>query len=172
MARDPRIDDLLNGCTSSALHLELRDGYMRSDPAFIAWQNGQRHDPQHSASWWDSWWQLTADTVARGVRMQRARVVSEPISDYIRFEHDVTFMNIIAGEEVRWLPRRRASDIALPGNDFWLFDGHTVLINHFAGDGEGAGREISTDPALAKLCESAFAAVWERAEPHAEYEPS
>lgn len=31
--------------------------------------------------------------------------------------------NVKAGEEVRWLPRRQASDLALPGNDFWLFDG-------------------------------------------------
>lgn len=28
-----------------------------------------------------------------------------------------------AGEDVRWLPDRRTSDIALPGDDFWLFDG-------------------------------------------------
>ncbi|MEO3840578.1 DUF6879 family protein [Streptomyces sp. B22F1] len=32
-------------------------------------------------------------------------------------------------EAVMWLPRRRASDIALPGNDFWLFDGRLVRWN-------------------------------------------
>ncbi|GAA4263750.1 hypothetical protein GCM10022255_111130 [Dactylosporangium darangshiense] len=172
MARNPRIDELLRGCAHSAVHLEMRDGYMRSDPMFVAWQQGQHPDPDDRDAWWDSWWQLTADIVASGVQMQRARVVSEPISDYIRFEYDVTFMNIAAGEAVRWLPRRRASDLALPGNDFWVFDGHTVMINHFSGDGEGAGQEFSTDPALIKLCESAFQTVWERAVPHAEYHPS
>ena len=172
MAQDLSLEDLLRGATRSALHLETRDGYMRTDPMFVAWQNGQRHDPGDRATWWDSWWQLTADIVDGGVHVRRARVVSEPISDYIRFEYDVTFMNVAAGEEVRWLPRRQASDLALPGNDFWLIDGQTVLLNHFNGDGEWTGSEISTDPGLAKLCETAFVAVWERAVPHAEYNPA
>jgi hypothetical protein len=62
--------------------------------------------------------QLIADTVARGVIVRRARVVSEPVSEYIRWEHYVTHANVTAGEDVRWLPRRRATDIPLPGNDF------------------------------------------------------
>ena len=79
----------------------------------------------------------------------------------------------IPGEKVRWLPRPRATDIALPGNDFWLFDGSRVLVNHFTGDGEVAGHElIDDDPALAKLCATAFEAVWERAIPHEDYLPS
>ena len=45
--------------------------------------------------------------------MRRARVVSEPVTDYIRYEHDLTFANVAAGELVRWLPRRNAADIAV-----------------------------------------------------------
>lgn len=172
MAQDLTLEDLLRAATRSALHLETRDGYMRSDPMFTAWRAGQRHDPADRDSWWDDWWQLTADTAARGVLLRRARVVSEPISDYIRFEYDVTFMNVAAGEDVRWLPRRQASDLALPGNDFWLVDGQTVLLNHFDGDGEWTGSEVSDDPAVAKLCETSFIAVWERAVPHADYHPA
>ncbi|MEV5503578.1 DUF6879 family protein, partial [Nonomuraea fuscirosea] len=29
-------------------------------------------------------------------------------------------MNIKAGELVRWLARRQASDLLLPGNDLWV----------------------------------------------------
>ncbi|WP_438948653.1 DUF6879 family protein [Streptomyces atratus] len=58
------------------------------------------------------------EKAARGVRVLRARVVSEPVTEYIRFEHAITDANLRAGEEVRWLPRRRASTLALPGNDF------------------------------------------------------
>lgn len=62
---------------------------------------------------------------ARGVVVRRARIVSEPLSDYCRFEYDVTGpVNLAGGEEVRWLPRRRASDIALPGNDFWVLSAY------------------------------------------------
>jgi hypothetical protein len=150
----------------------MRDGYMRSDPAFAAWQAGHREEAAKREEWWRPWLDLIAETVGRGVDVRRARIVSEPISDYIRFEYDVTFTNMAAGEKVRWLPRRRATDLALPGNDFWLFDGTVVLVNHFTGDGESAGHElIEDDPALAKLCARAFEAVWERAVPHEDYRP-
>jgi hypothetical protein len=37
-----------------------------------------------------------------------ARVVSEPLAPFIRYEYEITSgLNIAAGEEVRWLPRRR-----------------------------------------------------------------
>lgn len=101
--------------------------------------------------------------------MRRARIVSEPVSDYIRYEHAGTVVNVAAGEEVRWLPRRRASDIPLPGNDFWLIDGRLVRWNHFTGEGASAAGEISEDPAVARLCGRAFEAVWDRAIPHHEY---
>jgi hypothetical protein len=152
----------------------MRDSYMRDDPAFIRWQQGHRFDPTDRASWWRPWLDVVVAATGRGVRIRRARIVSEPISDYIRFEYDGTFTNVAAGEEVRWLPRRRTSDLALPGVDFWLFDGATVVFNHFTGDGQWADppMERSTDPAVAKLCATAFESVWERAVPHGQYRPT
>jgi len=55
---------------------------------------------------------------SNGVVMRRARIVSVPVGEYTRYEHSLTFTNIVAGEEIRWLPRRHASTLALPGNDF------------------------------------------------------
>jgi hypothetical protein len=80
--------------------------------------------------------------------------------------------NLAAGEQVRWLPRRNASDLALPGNDFWLFDGTAVLFNYFSGDGTAAGTELRDEPAVVKLCAAAFEAVWDRAVPHEDYRPA
>jgi hypothetical protein len=97
------------------------------------------------------------------------RVVSEPVSDYVRFEWAGAGPAIEAGEEQRWMPRRLASALALPGNDFWLLDGHTVMFNHFSGDGVPLGQEIASDLAAAELCRSAFDAVWELASPHDQY---
>jgi uncharacterized protein DUF6879 len=69
------------------------------------------------------------------VRFRRARVVSEPLGGYISFEHAITDeVNIAAGEDVRWLPRRRASDLCLLGNDFWLFDEKLTRFS-YSGDG-------------------------------------
>ena len=102
--------------------------------------------------------------------VRRARIVSVPVSDYIRFEYEVTpAANIAAGEHVRWLSRQHASDLALPGNDFWLFDGTAVLFNYFSGGGAPAGTELVDEPAVVKLCAAAFEAVWGRAVPHGEY---
>ena len=75
---EPSIEDLLRSTERFAVHLEMRDGYMRSDPMFIAWQAGQRHDPSDRASWWRPWLQLVAEITDRGVAVRRARIVSEP----------------------------------------------------------------------------------------------
>ncbi|MFF0227595.1 DUF6879 family protein [Streptomyces sp. NPDC004629] len=168
----PTFAELIAGCTHSAVHLEMRDVYSVDNERqrFEAWRRGFRHAPADRASWWRPWLDLIQETVARGVVVRRARIVSEPVSEYIRFEHSGTFTNVAAGEQVRWLPRRRASDIALPGNDFWLFDGRLIRWNHFTGDGGSAGQELSDDPAAAKLCAAAFDEVWSRAVPHEQYE--
>ncbi|MGA5492820.1 DUF6879 family protein [Streptomyces cinereoruber] len=161
----PSFAELLGRCERSAVHLEMRDSYA-STGRFEAWKRGERIDWDDRASWWHPYDQLIADTVARGVSIRRARIVSEPVTEYIRWEHYVTHANVTAGEEVRWLPRRRATDIALPGNDFWLFDGELLRVHHFSGDGAVVEDEITDDSATVKLCASAFEAVWDRAVPH------
>lgn len=170
----PTLEERLHGCQRSAVHLEMRDGYMRSDPRFIAWQNGVRNAAEDSDPALRPWLTLIAELVGRGVEVRRARIVSEPVSDYVAFEHHVTAANVAAGERVRWLPRRQASDIALPGNDFWLLDGHVAVFHHFDGDGELAPEDetFMDDATTVKLCCSAFEAVWERAVPHEQYRPA
>lgn len=163
--------ELLAGATRSAVHLEMRDSYAvdyETGP-FAEWRRGFRHDPAHRASWWRPWLDLVQETVARGVVIRRARIVSEPVSEYTRFLYDGTFTNVAAGELVRWLPRRQASSLALPGNDFWLFDDQVVRWNHFTGEGRSAGGEVTTDPDAIKLCADAFEDVWARAIPHDQY---
>lgn len=162
---------LFRACQHSASHLEMRDTYaVQEELADIEkWRAGQ-WGPEQDAESKAGWLELMRETAARGVRLRRARIVSEPVTEYIRFEHEGTPQNIAAGEDVRWLPRTRASGLALPGNDCWIFDGTTVLFNHFTGDGGWIGNELTTDPAIAALCTEAFEAVWERAIPHAEYQ--
>ncbi|WP_336323798.1 DUF6879 family protein [Streptomyces lavendofoliae] len=163
--------ELMSRCRHTAVHLEMRDSYAvdYEKGPFAEWRQGVRHDPSDRSSWWRPWLDLVEETVSRGVTVHRARIVSEPVSEYTRFLYDGTFTNIAAGEQVRWLPRRRASDIALPGNDFWLFDDRIVRWNHFTGDGASAGPEDTEDEAAVKLCATAFQAVWARAIPHDQY---
>jgi hypothetical protein len=169
MPPTPTFSELLAETKRSAVHLELRDTYF-SNPRFEAWQRGERIDWTDRPSWWGSFEDTIADAVTRGVKIRRARVVSEPVTAYIRWEHYVTRANLEAGEHVRWLPRRRASDMLLPGNDFWIFDDRVIRVHHFSGDGEVVEDELVDDPNIIRLCAAAFERVWERATPHDQYE--
>ncbi|MGW8572321.1 DUF6879 family protein [Streptomyces niveus] len=170
---EPGFDELLAAAEHSAVHLEMRDSYGVGDEAedFENWKRTGQRDIDPASEYWTPWVDLIRSTVARGVVVRRARVVSEPVTDYIRYEHAGTVVNVQAGEQVHRLPRRQASDIALPGNDFWVFDGETVLFNHFSGDGNWCepGWEVRTEPAVARLASAAFEAVWERGVPHEKY---
>ncbi|MEU1318480.1 DUF6879 family protein [Streptomyces tibetensis] len=163
--------DLIRSVRESAVHLEMRDTYGVENEieGFAAWKQGRRLDPEDRASWWRPWLDLVQEVTAKGVVIRRARIVSEPVSDYIAFEHSGTFTNVAAGEQIRWLPRRSASDLALPGNDFWLFDGRLVQFNVFDGIGRWVHTDQTEEPTTVELCASAFEAVWERAIPHEKY---
>ncbi|WP_055702242.1 DUF6879 family protein [Streptomyces silaceus] len=167
----PTIADLFAGASRSAVHLEMRDHYGVAAEAddFREWLDTGHLDTDPTSPNWAPWVSLVSQAVARGVTVRRARIVSEPVTDYIRYEHTSTSVNLHAGEDVRWLPRRAASDIALPGNDFWLFDGQVIRWGFFSGDGASTGHEISTDQAAARLCAEAFETVWTRATPHDQY---
>ncbi|ADI08701.1 hypothetical protein SBI_05581 [Streptomyces bingchenggensis BCW-1] len=165
----PSFAELLGQTEQSAVHLELRDFYAPTE-RFEAWRRGERIDWEDRESWWHPYDQLIADTVARGVAIRRTRVVSEPVSEYIRWEHYVTHANVTAGEQVRWLPRRLTTNIPLPGNDFWLFDTTLLRVHHFSGDGVVVEDEITADAETVKLCFTAFEVVWKRAIPHHLYE--
>jgi hypothetical protein len=162
---------LLDAAEHSAVHLEMRDSYASSEEtaAIDRWRRTGAVNLDPESAFWVDWTKLVRRTVARGVVMRRARIVSEPVTEYIRFEHAGTSVNLALGEDVRWLPRRRASDVALPGNDFWLIDGRVIQWNFFTGDGELAGHERTDDPRAARLCAEAFEAVWERGTPHHEF---
>ncbi|RAY14604.1 hypothetical protein DPM19_12615 [Actinomadura craniellae] len=70
---------------------------------------------EHEREWGD----LVRVMVARSVVIRRARVASEPLAPFIRFEYEGTGpLNLASSEQVRWLPRTRASDLRLPDNDF------------------------------------------------------
>nr|WP_202423397.1 DUF6879 family protein [Nocardiopsis alba] len=159
---------MIGTCRRSAIHLETRDVYSVDDELeeFEAWRSGARIDWDDRESWWNPFHQAVEDATKRGVDVLRARIVSLPPTDYIRYEHDYTRANVLSGEQVRWLPRDRATDIALPGNDFWLFDDKVLRVAHFSGDGHFLRGEITEHPDLVRLCASAFDTVWSRATDH------
>jgi uncharacterized protein DUF6879 len=166
---DPPFPLLLRACVSSAVHLEMRDIYTPADPWFRAWLAEDREEFERRLA--RPWLDLIREVTGRGVQIRRARVFSEPVTDYIRFEHATTGSNVSAGEDVRWLPRHLATGLLLPANDYWVFDGHRAQFNYFSGSGEFLDTRLSDDATIVKQCAAAFEALWERALPHAEYQP-
>ncbi|MEV8318356.1 DUF6879 family protein [Streptomyces sp. NPDC059900] len=148
----------------------MRDTYGVTEEAdtVAAWRaSGQV--PAHDSAFWRPWVELVQRTVARGVEVRRARVVSQPVTEYIRFEHAITGANLYAGEQVRWLPRARASHLLLPGNDFWLIDDRIVRFNIFSGDGQAIEPQASTDHGVIKQCADAFEMVWDLGVDHHQF---
>jgi hypothetical protein len=157
---------------STAVHLEMRDTYAAQDGGgFAEWLRTGTANTDIASPKWTAWAGTIREAVGRGVTIRRARIISEPVTDYIRYEHALTVANVAIGEMVRWLPRHRTFDLALPGVDFWLFDGEVVRFNHFTGDGAWAEPRVtySTDPSVTRMCARAFGAVWDRGIDHAKY---
>jgi len=160
---------LLRACAAFAVHLEMRDAYTPADPWFQAWLAGDRGEFERRMN--RPWLDLIREVTGRGVQVRRARVISEPVTDYVRFEHATAGSNVAAGEQVRWLPRHLATGLLLPANDYWVFDGRRAQFNYFSGPGEFLSTRLCEDPAISAQCAAAFDAVWERAVRHEEYEP-
>ena len=151
-----------------ALHLEMRDSYGTAAeiPHLGKWEAGEPDD----TDWLQPWF----DTVRAGVQVgkvfRRARIVSEPISDYQKWVLNDSRLFVEAGEDIRWVPRSRVSTVALPGNDFWLFDDQIVVFLIFAASGLVVDRQKTTDRTAIALCRTAFDAVWKLSIPDSEYQ--
>jgi uncharacterized protein DUF6879 len=163
----PPFSELIAATRRSAAHLETRDGYTPDDPAFAGWRAGKPAAAPAGAAWYD----LVREHTARGVEFRRARIVSEPLADYIRFEYESTAFNVAAGELVRWLPRHTAPGLLVPLADFWLFDDRLVRFGFFAGDGTFLRHDLCDDPEVVRSCAEAFEQVWRRAVPDDQYRP-
>jgi len=120
--------------------------------------------------WLQDWFALVRAGTAAGKRFRRARIVSEPVTEYQRWVLQDSHLYVDAGEDIRWTPRDRVSAIALPGNDFWLFDDSIVVFLIFAGTGLVVDRHSTTDPDTIQLCRSAFEAVWKLSIPNSDYQ--
>lgn len=154
---------------STAVHLETRDAYGTEVelPYMAKWRAGEHDD----LGWMQDWCRTLRRHVAAGRSVRRARIVSEPLSEYQRWSHSIAHVMVDAGEDIRWTPRRLVSAIGIPGNDYYLFDDSLVVFLHYAGNGLAVDRTSSTDPDVLALCRSAFEQVWKVSIPHRDYRP-
>ncbi|WP_433221617.1 DUF6879 family protein [Dactylosporangium sp. CS-047395] len=164
------LNGLCRGISTSFVHLETRDAYGTEVelPRMAAWRQGEPDDES-----WLAWWlEMLRGHRAAGRTCRRARVVSEPFSDYQRWTYSHVDRLVDAGEDIRYVSRRRLIDVLLPGSgDFHVFDDRLALFLHYAGSGTNTAFEITEDPTTVRMCRDTFAEVWARSVPASAYRP-
>lgn len=100
----------------------------------------------YDLSYMKPWLQGIRDATAAGKTIGRVRVLTNPLTDYLRFEMAVAEINAAAGEDIRVIDADQAAALGLGDRDFWIFDNDTVAIMHFGPAGfEGATVERNLD---------------------------
>jgi hypothetical protein len=164
------LHELCRGIRKSFVHLETRDAYGTEveQPHLAKWRRGEPDD----LAWLEWWLEMLRGHRAAGRTCRRARVVSEPLSDYQRWALSHAHVFVDAGEEFGYVPRPRLATVALPGSgDFYVFDDELVMFLHYAGNGTNASFETTDDPQTVQTCRQAFETVWKLAVPFRDYRP-
>jgi len=129
----------------SAFRVEARGRYDVDDAreAFANFLKGRSLAPRNTAT--DPWLALLAAARAAGRRIERVRVVGEPLTDYTRFEFAAYRENITVGDVVRVVPRTNLTDAdqGWASEDFWIFDDRLVVVLNY----DNEGRFLSADQA-------------------------
>jgi hypothetical protein len=133
--------------TRSAFRLETLDYY--DSPASHAAFGHFRAGQPFLMPWRAAWDAMVANDI--GKQFSRVHVVSEPLTDYLRFELICYQSGSAAGEDIRILPRRLAPT-DLPPFDYWLFDSQAAAIMSYDAQGTWLSTEFVTDPAFVADC--------------------
>jgi len=145
----------------TARRLEPRDTYNAKPADKVHRQQylaGELTDFSHM----EGWVSKLASWGAQGKRMQRVRVVTEPLSDDAKYLLAVAKVNLAAGDEIRYLPRHRAVELRLgpPNEDYWIFDANVAAIINFDEDDNFVSHELVDDPAEIVTRLHHFDAAW------------
>ncbi|MBB5159160.1 DUF6879 family protein [Saccharopolyspora phatthalungensis] len=139
----PGFDELFSSFGRSAWRFETQPAYHvdAEQQAMRRYLNSGELDVSYLTGWLDG----VREATRQGKRYARVRVLTEPLTDYLRFEMAVAPYNIAAGEDIRVLSPAQASELALPDYDYWLFDDEWLAIMHFGPSGL-RNAEVVTDP--------------------------
>lgn len=143
------IEGLLQFCEYSALKIETKQSYALIDSLpnlgeedissllqrFLAGEELPRWTPENN-----EWLQIVAAQRQAGRRIRRVLILTQPLSDFRRFELTLLQDNVAAGEEVMVAEHDHPGIVRRGLMDFWVFDGeYAVALRH-----DDAGRLISS----------------------------
>jgi hypothetical protein len=147
---DEQFLDQLGRYERSAFRLELQRvytvGYERD--LFDRFLAGNP-EPPTTYGRFRAWYDEVAQRTASGVITERVRLFDEPPTDYQRWTRYMDRWNLEAGEVIHYLARARALEAGLleafEGRDWWLLDGHRLMLMTYDNDGRRTHTELSTD---------------------------
>ncbi|MFI5882113.1 DUF6879 family protein [Streptomyces sp. NPDC051554] len=88
------------------------------------------------------WFDRVKAYVAGGRSVGRVHIVTQPLSDYLRFEFEHYRHNVEAGEAVRILDVTDRTNPLAGIQDFWMFDRSQIVLMHYEQDGTQISREV------------------------------
>jgi len=97
-------------------------------------------------SYHENWLNMVREATAEGRLFSRVRVVTFPLTDYIRFTMWVAGYTRQAGDDIRYLTRDQAAVARLPAHDFWLFDSRKLVMMNFDENARFVGAELIENP--------------------------
>ena len=113
----------------------------------------------------DAWCENRRRQAAAGKRVERVRLLDNPPTTGQRYLLDNARRNAEVGETIRTLPRAVADELALPAEDFWIFDARVVAVLRFDDD-VMTGVELVTNPVDVNRYLQAREAAWHHAVPY------
>jgi hypothetical protein len=165
MSPNDLLDEQFQGFTTSSWRWECQGDYAIDAAAMQRWRAGLPTDMSRK----EPWLRTIRETVGAGKTFDRVRMLTEPITEYLRWLLEQTQSNVDAGEDIRWVQQSVASELGMPDYDFYLFDDARVAIMRFGEDKLLAELEVLDDPDIVARHREFRDAVWPRATPHAEY---
>ncbi|NGO69052.1 DUF6879 family protein [Streptomyces boncukensis] len=106
-------------------------------------ETGRLDIPPH-----DTWLTRVRAFRDTGRTIGRVHVLTQPLTDYLRYEMAVYAFTSQAGEDIRILDLTHQENPGLPRQDFWLFDDSKVVLMHYDAVGTQTSRKLyEGDPA-------------------------
>ncbi|WP_435583444.1 DUF6879 family protein [Amycolatopsis thermoflava] len=116
-----------------------------------------------------AWVDYIAGLRAVGVPFARVRMLTDPLTDYLRWMLATTDRNVDAGEDIRWVEQRDVAGLGLPDYDFYVFDDDRVVVLRFDDGKQLVAVELDDDPGVVRQHQQWRDRVWPLAIPHTDY---
>jgi hypothetical protein len=160
-----KLDELFTTFARSSWRWECQGDYAIDATAMQRWRDGEPPDMTRKAPWL----RYIREITAAGKSFSRVRMLTEPLTEYLRWLIEQTASNIDAGEDIRWITQSAAAELDVPDYDFYLFDERRVAIMRFGPDQLLSDLELIDTPDAVAQHLAYRDAIWRRSISHAEF---